>query len=1692
MFESLVPLKPSASFNYSIFEKPQESSALFYREPSSASESALTRDRNFSAVSSLIRPIDIEPLVPASINDVSGSLDVSCFYLQCLLEDMVSKVSSICWTEQPDVMHFLCFSFLFEQFRDTYIKLFFPDLNWSTSMYETHLFHLPQPRRIEETIDNRPIFISPDLPINAKAVIIRWLSKYVSKDIDHSRTLLQRVSNQGALSSTQGANDLFMNPCEWRDPTPAESDLVRNTICSSRSHVNLVNELFRQAFLLPLSQSITMRRVISVYKEWVSKTSPGSEVPLFLEYPRNDNDLQDIRVGLPRVIRSFVSNSANIFVLEVPVDKPLILEEQVEMCKRVLNIYRFMVMKLDMDKETWEQLLMVLLKITSIVIPPQIPARKEDTLGGRLAPAFFQTLIVTWIRANLQVFIPLSLWEEFQQTLSKLTEWDELIREWSKTMDTITRVMSRFVYNINLNDLPLDRLNADRKDRRKRGMTRTENDANKSIVVGSPSHSIPDGPSHSTLKVVQSTPETRRRSSTGVGGSARTPAKTPVRTKMRRSMSDTQLVLSVSAKKKLPKLRERQSADDGAVFRHRYGRQNSRSLELLDRTCDTPDMLSEGEMSRSSSPTSGRDSTSLKESPMNLDGVSLNSGASEPSNTTRCVIAGGHYTGWAAESAVILWRRMLGVLGDITSFQNPHAFAQVMECIYKVVDDLTKVKDNLGVSENASSPPPSLVPPIGYFSPWLLKCQQLPPEFKRGKLIALRILCQITLRRHETPLSPDFLCQFYRCIVANLSTRDIDTTAVIMKVSGPRFLCFGLPGVTVLLTPLLDACNFLLSYESSQPIKTQQSVLKPVELDLKHPRFEGLSFLGTVVGMSVYLDIVDRTTETGEAYSDNGADGRYSRDLKERVVGILLRGIRKDLSPHERALTLSCFGIFVYQELATKNKHPRLTDAMNVLLSSSQYQDRLLLRVACEMLHLQIDHIVYLLDDHPEIPRKIIEGLSRSLLVFVNQGRHDSSLKEIVLTLIMCLGEWCMSVPQEFLKTLQIDGSPSLLSIVMKTLTSLVSDQDILSMQEVNDFSVSSASSITLRNQQRGSNNVHFSQDEPEDIVSIKLAAKMLLGYLVNHLGHFPRPNLRASRLNTTINEGDDNPLVAKNLDSTTEEMSMEVLQAPNTLFFVVNDASVVSFTEIYCRENVEKNRTEEESVMPETKVRVIVRDLIGKFAWDCTPITEIDCKPKVLLRASSGQKNLVGRTSYDYDDTEDTDIHVNDRSNILDSLLNYCVDEVPDCSRRRGGQVNSSPLSPQGAQAEENMIALLLNQHYQEMNYMEQRSEGRDTFKSDGHRFKRTTSHSGSKQSTRESELSFFWKCRRLIDQMGFLSWEKRTRVDLLLKNDKVLREIRNLDNQKCRETHKIAVIYVGEGQEDKNSILLNTSGSRAFESFVSGLGWEVDLETHIGFRGGLQTNKSTGSTAPYFCTSLMEVMFHVSTRIPASLDETESLTKKLRHLGNDEIHIIWSEHWRDYRRGIIPTAFGDVLIIIYPIPGIENYYRIQIDRKTEVQFSGPLYNGAVVHSSLLAGLVRSTAINASRAQRLNVPYYQNFFEERSRCIQSIVQNKESKSFEDYATFVYCPSLLSSPLGTLPSSSSATSRPVSSGPSTTVVSTESPETEAASATPSPKTRMKPHPLAMHVTSASTTGKSELVRSRPLSSFLPSSSTSYS
>ncbi|KAL3309023.1 Ral GTPase-activating protein subunit alpha-2, partial [Cichlidogyrus casuarinus] len=220
--------------------------------------------------------------------------------------------------------------------------------------------------------------------------------------------------------------------------------------------------------------------------------------------------------------------------------------------------------------------------------------------------------------------------------------------------------------------------------------------------------------------------------------------------------------------------------------------------------------------------------------------------------------------------------------------------------------------------------------------------------------------------------------------------------------------------------------------------------------------------------------------------------------------------------------------------------------------------------------------------------------------------------------------------------------------------------------------------------------------------------------------------------------------------------------------------------------------------------------------------------------------------------------------------------------------------------------------------------------------------------------------------------------------------------------ETHKLAVIYIGSGQEDKQSILLNSQGSAEFENFVHGLGWSVDLAKHQGFMGGLDA-RINGASTPYYSNSTTEVIFHTSTCMPSDCDD--AVNRKFKHLGNDEVMIIWSEHWRPFRRSMLRTEFGDVLIVIYPLRN--GLFNVKVQKQSNVPFFGPLNESSLVTAELLPLLVRQTAINASRAVRSIRLDVREHFEERADLLQRIISSNllENKSFSDFMNRIFNPS---------------------------------------------------------------------------------------
>ncbi|XP_070402816.1 ral GTPase-activating protein subunit alpha-2 isoform X3 [Nothobranchius furzeri] len=1589
-------------------------------------------------------------------------------------------------------------------------------------------------------------------------------------------------------------------------------DMVHSILLSTRENVNFVNEVFHQAFLLPSCEASATRKVIKVYRTWILQENPvfmtepekttqedevddSSEQILISEtnsmkeleshgHKRSsswgrtysfssainrgfltEDENKDIKAGTQPTLQVFLTNSSNVFLLEPCQDVPKLLENQVEVCKSVLSIYRHMIMEHSMSMQTWEQLLQVLLRITEAVMKRPQENQRKDSFAESLASILFRTIIVAWVRANLCVFISRELWDELLAVLSSLTCWEELVTEWASIMDSMTAVLARSVYGLDMANLPLDKL-SEQKEKKQRGRGVIQDSQKSSAVARSFSLSWRNQGEHGGPGGQE---PMRIRSATTSGAPGVEKARNNVRQKAsaKRSQSISNCVHlyeALPAAKSVPMLLHTVSSflpgisSGNSACSHRLsdleecqlsecgGEEELGGMESpLPRSSSTSDITQQlsdtlPAQKRESSPTSccsdsrgSEGKTESTEPPVihirrsssptetDTDGPSNSirhklrdkseSISSETSNGylneaevtwpafeeeadaqstqsahmdvtadpqsqgnlllshnealagsecalspqsappylhqnyhypqnppaspallvhTECplddsmhqsvlhmphhldssecladdvsIIAGGTLTGWHPDSAFVLWRRILGILGDVNNIRSPKIHAKVFSYLYELWHKLAKIRDNLGISvDNQSSPPqPLFIPPLRMLASWLFRATVMPAEYKAGKLWAFKLICEMMTRHQDVLPNSDFLVHLYHIMHKGFSSDDQDVLNTIVRSCSPRFFFLGLPGFTMLLGDFITASARVLNSESSEA-----------------PRIEAQTTLGSLVCFpNLYLQIPVLQNVPG---SNDIIVG--SEDYKDYLVNILLAAATKEHSEGARCIAVCSLGLWVCEELTQKTIHDQVKDAINVLGVTLKFENKAVAQVSCDVFQLLISHWEHLQRLESTLPKKIIEIFVATIVFLLPSAEHSTveADKKLMVSLLLCLLDWCMAVPLSLLLEPVTRSSQEhhtshkapLLDYIYRVLHCCVSGSNLHTQQSHYLLNLSDLSSDYDLMLGQVKNCETPPSQTPSDISNlltvaeekrrrnmelIPLTARMVMTHLVNHLGHHPLSGGPAL-LYSLVSENHDNPYVESS------ELSSEVFKSPNLQLFVFNDSTLVSYLQIPA-----ETPTVGQPPHPSSQVRVIVRDISGKYSWDgtilyCTTQEDFDdagvfdavespiSKAFSTLGRNQPASPTKGPHKFHYSDSlsncsEDEEI------DDLDKLLEDLSHSSPECLSQPRLKLNQPAPSPHGMNLEQESTILeaILRQTHQEEEQV-RKWDADVSFRAACQR----------EPSYQEPQAPFYF-CRLLLNDLGMNSWDRRKNFHLLKKNSKLLRELKNLDSRQCRETHKIAVFYIREGQEDKCSILSNTAGSQAFEDFVSGVGWEVDLATHCGFMGGLQRNGSTGLTAPYYATSTVEVIFHVSTRMPSGSDD--SLTKKLRHLGNDEVHIVWSEHSRDYRRGIIPTDFGDVLIIISPMKN--HMYFIQIMKKPQVPFFGPLFNGAIVTGTLLPSLVRATCINASRAVKSRLTLYQSFYEERALYLEAIVQNhREVMTFEDFASQVFSPS---------------------------------------------------------------------------------------
>lgn len=260
-----------------------------------------------------------------------------------------------------------------------------------------------------------------------------------------------------------------------------------------------------------------------------------------------------------------------------------------------------------------------------------------------------------------------------------------------------------------------------------------------------------------------------------------------------------------------------------------------------------------------------------------------------------------------------------------------------------------------------------------------------------------------------------------------------------------------------------------------------------------------------------------------------------------------------------------------------------------------------------------------------------------------------------------------------------------------------------------------------------------FSEKRRRNLELIPLTARMVMTHLVNHLSHYPLSGGPAI-LHSLLSEHHDNSYVESS------ELCSEVFRSPNLQLFVFSDSTLISYLQI----PAEKTAGAEPAAAP-SDVRVIVRDISGKYSWDgrilygplegCLP----RCSTAGIFTTSSDPQQHV----FSQNDVS----QVEEGEDALDQLLERIGSSSPECLLHPQRKLNEPAPPPCGMSAEQEraITEALLRQSAQEREFMLKCSS--DCSMRVAHQ---------QPPPPAEPQAPFYF-CRLLLDNLGMNSWDRR-----------------------------------------------------------------------------------------------------------------------------------------------------------------------------------------------------------------------------------------------------------------------------------------------------------------------------------------------
>ena len=1024
------------------------------------------------------------------------------------------------------------------------------------------------------------------------------------------------------------------------------------------------------------------------------------------------------------------------------------------------------------------------------------------------------------------------------------------------------------------------------------------------------------------------------------------------------------------------------------------------------------------------------------------------------------------------EHPIILWRRFLTLKGNPNKYStNAALHKRMFESFSEILDMLLWLEDNKDKQNRKYAnrnyrdnvPDHPVFTYINHILPWFLEAFLMNPseDYLPGKKVAFGMLCKCLVRQNPIKPSIPQLHLFYN-VLSNCLRRETSQICSGKRLfQKPRagLLFEVVKGTKNIFSMNLNGCHLeeLVGILSEGAIR----VLDPCQV-ASAPKVDAILLLGSLCTYpwteeSLKQRLLNSIKEVAKSELD-----QFNRIRAIQMLGYIIMTMLSKRSVNNPVI-YDQESSFIPQTLSSDSKI--LGELIYIVMLQVRSSNSRVALSSLSVIRDIADEFDTLLAIDPALPKQIMEVLLSSLNQYMDIQKPDidesydcdsptnssptlydplsthsknwipvpqsppgsdsviKSYQEAVITTnIMTLLDWVLNMPQHIPATFTLDDRFVEYEQLLKTVFKVL--QLVALEKPFNELVKGYCSILTEKKREykisdikEGDFDVETIEmsyptlpgsEEPHIHKNIKSCAIAALLLLCQWHHQFPLcggPDYSSSMVYEY--DRDDRNKDAMYFD---REQHLQIL--------MMDSSNIISMVEFgHLPDEIEPSP---DLMLFETQngySRVIFRNIVGRFSWLSKKLWALKEPPESPLPPS----DLTDSTTFqiEVDDCPTlTPSQTLCRTESGTSCLPFCLSQTIEYIKETSPELSfyRDLKKSHGKEDLYNKVASMLrNQTINEGNTDSSPISGTPDNLTLGSDLSAGWSHSLETTSP-------FQHCRNLAGALGLLSWNKRynrhgRQVELLdhskiVDKEKDIRgDLNELDNAFNREIHKFGLIYIAAGDEKRKDVLSHDIGSKEFEQFVAGLGWEVNWKDLHGYVPTIGTDVMKSTTAHY-ANATTEIVFHIGTRLePGNQD---AALYRFKYIGNDYIGVIWSEHERDVNIDTFKSAYLNYVIVIYPMKDMKKC-RIQVivnfrDKEEKCKSIehgiGPLFDGALVDRDILPVLVRRTIINAERAINL----YQNrpmFYRDRARNLEKLQNYKRDVTFEELACELMSPSLV-------------------------------------------------------------------------------------